>query len=118
MARAGNFKDLVTIEKPRDDSGLVQADGHIDYTKDENWNDWIERRAEVLPTSGREFVAGQKVMAETTWMVRTYYDEDTAQINSRMKLTIKRTGCILQIVAAYENANNRREYIIQCKEPM
>lgn len=112
--RSGNLRDTIYIEVPREDESLEDDDGVIDYTDDNNWNDWINRRAEVVATSGREFVLGQKVQAETTWMIRLHFDDEVCQVHERMRIRLN--GVRLGIVAAYPDGNRQREFIIQAKE--
>ena len=75
------------------------------------YEDKYERWAEVVPGKGREFMANNQVQAEQDHTVRMRYDRDTATIDTDNRLRIKRTGRILDIVAAM-NSHSRNEMMV------
>lgn len=109
---AGKYRDVITIEER--DEGTADSGGHIDRTDSDNWSTFAIRRAEVIASTGREFVSGEKVQSEVSYVVKMRWDSTTKNITPLMRIVVG--SKTLQIVLAYEVGNKNREVVCQCKE--
>ena len=105
-----NYRDRIQIEEPK------AADDWVDHTHPENWKVYTTRKAEVIASTGREFVSGEKVAADISHMVLMHYDSKTKDITPRMRIVTVVDEKILEIAAVYPRGNQRREMVCQCKE--
>lgn len=110
---AGKYRDRVTVEQFTE--GTAGSDGWRDRTDDANWSTYLSKwSAEVVPTGGREFVSGQKVQSDVTYIVTMRWSSETKVITPDMRF--RTSSQKLEIVSAYPVGNKNREMVFQCKE--
>ena len=98
----------------QNDSGKGFVDEY--GNKAELIEDQFERWAEVIPGSGREFVANQQIQAEQDHTIRVRCDRDTKQLTTNWQIRVKRTSRILNIIAIRNVDNRNEELVIAAKE--
>lgn len=112
-SQAGRYRNRVIIQSPNTTN--VDAGGHVDLKSgDTNWTTYATRWASVIPSSGREFVSGEKVQGDITHVVLCRYDTLTKAVNptQRVKFGTRK----LNIVSAYQRGQLQSEMVMQCRE--
>lgn len=72
------------------------------------------RKCEIVPTSGREFVAAMAVVPELSVMLKFRSDPKTRAITPKMRVVSgNRTW---NIAAAYDESTTRQEVVLWCTE--
>lgn len=117
MTRIVDYKTPVTIQKPR---AAVSGDSfnQPDYQDADNWIDLFERRANVRPAGGREFISGSQTNAEVSHLVRMRHDPETKDIVPPWRLRIGQgvSARYLDIVRAVDVDERHWEIELQCLE--
>ena len=106
------YRQPTTIQKPKTTG--QDSFNTIDQSNNDKWDDVTNRLAEVMPTGGREFFAGQQIQAEVTHLVRYRQDTTTEQIAPEWR--IRFGGRYLNVVRAYSVHERGREIELQCVE--
>lgn len=102
--RAGQLRHRVTIQtasEAQDSFGQPQP----------TWTTFAERFAEILPQSGREFVAARTVTPELTHLVRL---RGVAGVTPKMRLLFGTR--VFDILAAMAVEERSRELLLSCRE--
>lgn len=102
--RAGQLRHRLVIQQAtetRDNFGQAQP----------SWTTFAERYAEVLPQSGREFLAARTLTPELTHLVRL---RGVAGITPKMRVLLGTR--VLDILAAVPVEERPRELLLTCRE--
>jgi head-tail adaptor len=84
---AGQLRYPITVQQPRKATPKDEF-GHTNTKLDANWTEFCSRRAEVVATGAREVVSpeGDVLFAFTLYTIRVRYDNQTKQINPKMRV--------------------------------
>jgi len=80
----------------------------------EAWSTYAIRYADVVPTSGREYVAAQQRYAEEITLLRIRYDSTTKDITPKMR--VKYGTRTLNIESAINEQELNKHIQILCRE--
>ncbi len=107
---SGRFNTKVVIEK----QGTPNVDEFGNDVAD--FVDHAERWASVMPSNGREFQANEQVQAEVDHVVTMLYDRLTKLIDPEMRIRIKGTDRLLNVVSVLNVGLQNQELKIGAKE--
>ena len=82
----------------------------------ETWSTYAIRYADVVPSSGREYVAAQQRYAEEITLLKVRYDSLTKNIVPKMR--VKYGTRILNIEAAINEQELNKHINLLCREPV
>lgn len=82
----------------------------------ETWSTYAIRYADILPTSGREYVAAQQRFSEEITLLRIRYDSISKNITPKMR--IKYGTRTLNIESAINEQELNKHIQILCREPV
>ena len=80
----------------------------------ETWSTYAIRYADVMPTSGREYVTAQQRFAEEITLLRIRYDSTTKNITPKMR--VKYGTRTLNIESAINEQELNKHIQILCRE--
>lgn len=114
MIRAGDLKELVTIQEPATAESVENDYGEIDLTVTDGWTRVDDRWAQVLTQESREVFRAQQIQPDISHIVRMRYDSTTKNLHPKMRLLVR--GNPVHI-AGIQNVNMQNEYIeLTCRE--
>lgn len=80
----------------------------------ETWSTYAIRYADVLPSSGREYVTAQQRYAEEITLLRLRYDSTTKNISPKMR--VKYGDRFLNIESALNDNDRNKSIQLLCRE--
>ena len=106
MIRAGDLRRRVTVQ-----SKSVTANGYNEAI--EAWSDLATVWAQAITSGskGREFVAAQKLYAETTIVFRIWYRADVTPLHR-----VVEAGRVYGILAVEDEGLRHESLLLTCKE--
>ena len=112
------FDTFVRVERIKA-SATAGADGHIDQTDDDNWEEYWLGHAHRLPKGSREFYRASQINADLTELWEVQKNRATQGITSEMRAKFRDldTDRTFNILGPPSEAGDRRNYHLSLREP-
>ena len=111
---AFEYREPITIQRLKT-SATPNALGESNVVGDENWEEYFFCWGALSVKGTREFTRAGILNADVSHLIIVPRSEETAAVNSEMRLLMEETGEILAIEEVYRRDSTNHEMVFLCR---